>query len=172
MTSYEALPFPHPRNCPTRAEVVLHKNEIEIIKKDMINIESKISRLRTRLRYLQQRKANHVSYIAPLRRLPPEILSEIVLMCLNNGVKLKKLMQVCGTLREVATGMSTLWNKILLLAVNPQKRYNETTKTWVITPFFDRLDAQGQIDTSSLQNSRAAPSIPQTCRVQTVGYSR
>jgi hypothetical protein len=124
MASDDALPLPHPRNCPSRVEVLLHKGVIQNLEEDENRTDSEIrrlmhkaARLRAHRRLLQRRKANHTSYISPLRRLPPEILSEIVYMCLYDDVKLTTLTQICGTLREVVLGMSALWNQINLFTV-------------------------------------------------------
>jgi hypothetical protein len=150
-----SVPFPHPRNCPRGAEVLLHKDIIKILEQDIINIENEITglkqdvadtrevtRLQTRLQDLRQRKTNHASYISPLRRLPPEILGEIVYMGLYNGVKLSTLTQICGTLREVVLGMSALWNRITLFTVRVVStlRY---TYPWVSRFLLNKfLDAQ------------------------------
>jgi hypothetical protein len=155
MASDDALPFPHPRNCPSRAKVLLHKDAIKSLEQDIIDIENEINRLeqdvvntgeiarlQTRLQDLRQRKTNHASYISPLRRLPPEILGEIVYMGLYNGVKLSTLTQICGTLREVVLGMSALWNRITLFTVRVVStlRY---TYPWVSRFLLNKfLDAQ------------------------------
>jgi hypothetical protein len=122
MASDEALPFLHSRNRLTQAEILLHKNSIESLEKDIINVEKEISRLQTQLRYLQHKKADHASCISPLRRFPPEILREIVYTCLYNGVQLTTLTQICGAFRDVVVGMSDLWNRISLVSPVPRTR--------------------------------------------------
>jgi hypothetical protein len=114
MASDETFPFPHPRHRPTRTEVLFHKNVIRKLEEEINTVGKEIINLYARLQHLQQKMVNHVSYVAPLRRLPPEILSGIVHECLDNGVKLATLTQVCGTFRDVVIGMPTLWNNILL----------------------------------------------------------
>jgi hypothetical protein len=126
-----ALPFPHPRTCPTRAEVFVHKNVINSIERDIVNTTKEINRLQAHLQYLQQRKANHTSYISPLRCFSPELLSEVVNICLDSDVKLTTLTQVCGTIRDMVVGMSSLWKKILIRAVHPQPMSNLVNQTWV-----------------------------------------
>ncbi|CAG8742520.1 5924_t:CDS:2, partial [Acaulospora colombiana] len=82
---------------------------------EIIDIENEISTLQNRLRLLQRRRANHASYISSLRRLPPEILVEIVYMCLYGGVNITTLTQICGNIRDAITGMSSLWSHIKLV---------------------------------------------------------
>jgi hypothetical protein len=114
MASDSTLPFPHPRHRPTEAEVGFHQKTITRLETDIKNTQNEINRLQANLVQLQKAKANHASYIAPLRRLPVELLSEIVYMSLESGVKLATLAQICGTLRDVVIGSSTLWNNIVL----------------------------------------------------------
>jgi hypothetical protein len=170
MASGETLPFPHPRDLPTRAEVLLHKNIIGGLEIDLDHIKKEISRLQTRLQHLQQKKTNHASYISPLRRLPPEILSKIVYMCLYDGIKLTTLTRICGTLREVVVGMSNLWNEILLSSI-PRPRYYLPSKPWVRRYFYIPVDTQGLIGTPLLQHSRATGVVPHASRLQTITHS-
>jgi hypothetical protein len=135
MASDDTLPFPHPRSCPLQAEILLHKSTIRSLEQDIINVESEISKLQTRLRHLRQQKDNRASYISPFRCLPPELLSEIIYVCLYDGVKLTTLAQVCGTLRDVVVGMSTLWNDILLLPIHHIPGHDFPDKPWVSVSF-------------------------------------
>jgi hypothetical protein len=120
MANSTPLPFPHPRNSPTRAEVLFHKDTIKSLDEDISGVEKEVAKLQARLHYLQQKKANHSSYISPLRCLPPELLSEIVYTCFWNGIDLMTLAQICGTLRNVVVGMSALWKGFLLQGVHPK----------------------------------------------------
>jgi hypothetical protein len=113
-----SLPYPHPRHCPTRSEVVSHKKLIEGLERDIESTQNEIVQLQARLQHLQTAKANHASYIAPLRRLPVELLSEIIDICIQDGVSRTTLIQICGTLREVVIGSSSFWNDILLESVH------------------------------------------------------
>jgi hypothetical protein len=135
MASTDTLPFPHPRSCPAQADILLHQNAIRSLEEDMIKIENEISKLQARLRHLRQQKANHASYISPFRRLPQEILHQIVYICLYDGVKLATLTQICGILRDVVVGMSALWNDILLLPIHPKPKHDRSSKPWVSRSF-------------------------------------
>jgi hypothetical protein len=170
MASDEVPPFPRLRSYPTPAEVLFHKNAIKSLEQDISNIEGEISKLQTRLRYLQQKKANHASYISPLRRLPPEILSEIVYLSLYNGIKLTTLTQICGAFRDVVVGMSDLWNEILLFTISRPK-HNRFFKPWVRGDFYIPIDTKGSIGTPSLQHSRATGVVPHSSGLQTVTHS-
>jgi hypothetical protein len=123
MASDDTLPFPHPRSCPAKAEITLHKYVIKSLEQDIIVLENEISKLQTRLRHIQQQKDNRASYISPFRRLPSEILSEIVYVCLYYGIKLTTLTQTCGTLRDIVVGMPPLWSEILLLSAHHKPRH-------------------------------------------------
>ncbi|PVG01797.1 hypothetical protein CPB86DRAFT_58218 [Serendipita vermifera] len=107
------LPFPHPRHCPTPAEAISHKEVIARLER-AIQAAQGMDELEDHLQHLQKVKTNHVSYISPLRRLPAELLREIVYLCIQDDVKVTTLTQVCGTLRDVVIRLPSLWNKILL----------------------------------------------------------
>jgi hypothetical protein len=120
------LPFPHPRRRPTQSEIVFHKDLIERLERDIESTQDE-----TRLQRLQKAKDNHASYIAPLRRLPTELLSEIVYMCLQDGVSRMTLTQTCGALRDVIIGMSALWTKIFLESTNGHSIFRYQGKFYV-----------------------------------------
>jgi hypothetical protein len=64
------LSIPHPRQRASTEEIRYSKDVIA-------QIETSIEDLEEKLQTLRQKKANYESYIAPLRRMPVEILSEI-----------------------------------------------------------------------------------------------
>ncbi|PVG01807.1 hypothetical protein CPB86DRAFT_58311 [Serendipita vermifera] len=130
MATAETLPHPHPRHRPTRAEIDPHKDVIQRLDEDIIDIENEITKLQARLQSLQQRKANHASYIAPLRCLPPEILGTILYDCLYEGEKMTTLTQTCGTFRDTLIGMSVLWKSIILEPADGIKRPEFSTSFW------------------------------------------
>jgi hypothetical protein len=104
-TSSMILSYPHPRCCPTRDEVIASKIKIE-------EINEEISRLTKRIQDLHLERENHVSYISPLRRLPLDVLMEIICTCIDTGIRRDILGRICGTLRDAFIEMPTLWNKI------------------------------------------------------------
>jgi hypothetical protein len=99
---------------------------IEGLERDIENIQNEIVQLQARLQHLQTAKANHASYIAPLRCLPVELLGDIMGMCIQGGLSRTTLIQICGTLRDVVIGSSGFWNDILLGSVHGYSGfYNE-----------------------------------------------
>jgi hypothetical protein len=55
-----------------------------------------------------------MSYISPLRRLPREIINNLVHICLDEGVELTVMTQICGTIRDIVHGMPDIWSRIIL----------------------------------------------------------
>ncbi|PVF95798.1 hypothetical protein CPB86DRAFT_787703 [Serendipita vermifera] len=109
-----ALPYPHPRPCPTLAESLQARNRINEIDEDIKGLQIQVRKLQTRIISLRRQRDNHVSYIAPFRCLPTEILIEIIQICLENDVKRNTLMRICGTVRDIVVGAPTFWNTIAL----------------------------------------------------------
>ncbi|PVG01788.1 hypothetical protein CPB86DRAFT_58133 [Serendipita vermifera] len=111
--SYD-LPFPHPRYHPARDEVLSSRKRIKNLDHDIAKLQNEINIPLYQLQFLQRGRRNHASYISPLRCLPADIIREIFSICLDVKVKLATLMQICGTFRDIVTGMSTIWRRIHL----------------------------------------------------------
>jgi hypothetical protein len=108
------IPTPHLRRLPTGKEVehcisVSGRLDVEIDK-----IKKKISRLQNQIDTLEAKKTNHLSFISPLRCLPPELISEICSASVSAGVSPLILNQICGRLREVVNDTGELWSRIYL----------------------------------------------------------
>jgi hypothetical protein len=115
MADLANLPCPHPRTqFPTNEEVLLGNSVIKELDQDIELLQVELIRLQTRLESLQQKRANYASYFSPLRRLPTEIMSEIIDICITNGVDIMTIAGVCARLRDVTLGMTTIWSKISL----------------------------------------------------------
>lgn len=138
MDSLYDIPFPHPRHSPTKAEILSSKTSIGSLEPEIESIQQKIKELQARLQPLQRKRNNHASYISPLRRLPPEILSSIIQICLVNGASLLTLTQICGTIRDVVHGMTTIWSKIALTERDP---YGYYVYGWISCRTAGQLDA-------------------------------
>jgi hypothetical protein len=126
MASVADLPFPHPRNYPNSAEARRCKEIIAKIDKKITSIELGTEERREQLEDLSRRRANYISYIAPFRRVPAEILSEIGLLCLKNQDPLTTVTSIHGLLRDAMIGMSSLWRRIRLSAYDsesPQRAF-------------------------------------------------
>jgi hypothetical protein len=124
--SSNALSYPHPRGFPTQDEVLANKIEIHRLDKDISDLETQIKELQSRLAPLQRERTNRASYISPLRRLPVETLIGIIHICLENGVKMSVLTQICGTIRDAVIEMPTLWNNIRIW--DSRRQYNPTVR--------------------------------------------
>ncbi|PVF93778.1 hypothetical protein CPB86DRAFT_714686 [Serendipita vermifera] len=77
----QALPIPHPRQRPTQAEVLTSQKEIHRLDSTISDLKRQISELQARLAPLQRERDNLASYISPFRRLPVDIISEIIHHC-------------------------------------------------------------------------------------------
>ncbi|PVG01733.1 hypothetical protein CPB86DRAFT_57392 [Serendipita vermifera] len=108
------LPTPHPRRRASMDEIWSSKGVIKELEGAIENLEARIQKMNFELQQLQQRKANYESYIAPFRQLPDEILREIVDQCLRSNISLRTLLYVCGSLRDIILGMSSVWSNISL----------------------------------------------------------
>jgi hypothetical protein len=106
------LPFPHPRQLPSGDDIRRSKSIIEQLDRNIEDLEQDIRRLQIRLQEVQQKRTNHASYISSLRRLPVEILTEIINMCLQNDVEITVVAGICSRLREVVLGMAGIWSDI------------------------------------------------------------
>ncbi|PVG01784.1 hypothetical protein CPB86DRAFT_58065 [Serendipita vermifera] len=112
-SSYD-LPFPHPRHHPTNSELFSSRSLVNSLDQEIGNLRQKIEELQARIQHLQHKRENHASYISHLRCLPPEILCSIVQIAVEGGVRLLTLRQICGTIRYVVNGMTTVWSKVAL----------------------------------------------------------
>jgi hypothetical protein len=124
MASSSDLPFPHPRRLPTHAEAQQYKATIADMDKDIKTIEIQMEKLNERLQDLKRKRANHVSYLAPFRRLPAEILCKIGVLCLHNEDSITKITSIHSSLRYAMIGMSSLWRYIRLVEKS-SRRDNE-----------------------------------------------
>jgi hypothetical protein len=113
------LPFPHPRPLPSGDDIRRSKSIIEQLDRNIEDLEQDIRQLQTRLQEVQQKRTNYASYISSLRRLPVEILTEIISMCLQNDVEITVVAGICSRLREVVLGMTGIWSDISIRANYP-----------------------------------------------------
>ncbi|PVG01108.1 hypothetical protein CPB86DRAFT_139614 [Serendipita vermifera] len=106
--------LPHPREFPTKDEIRHCKSVIELLDQNIRKLEESIRKLQTQLQETRYKRANYVSYISPLRRLPTEILREIIDLYNYDGGQIITITGTCSRLREVALGMTKIWSKIRL----------------------------------------------------------
>ncbi|CAG8753258.1 1597_t:CDS:2, partial [Acaulospora colombiana] len=137
------LPLPHPHRPPTAEEVRFSKARIESLGQEIDDLELKITKFRDRgwiqdlqqqldqgaaagtldskiekiqaeVHELERKRANYISYVSPIRRLPTEILSQIIDLCLKDREDITKLAAICGRFRDVTLGMTRIWSNISL----------------------------------------------------------
>jgi hypothetical protein len=117
------LPVPDPRQLPTGDDVRHSKTIIGHLDRTIEDLEQSIRQLQGQLHEVRRKRANHASYISPLRRLPTEILSEIISICIEEGVDILTMCGVCSRLRGVALGMAGIWSVITLRPTNSADKY-------------------------------------------------
>jgi hypothetical protein len=115
ITDWPNIPSRQP---PTEDDIRHSKSIIERLDRD-------IRQLQTQLQEVQQKRANHPSYISPLRRLPTEILNEILKICLEDGENVLKIAGICSRLRDVVLGMTGIWSNITLYQAHPDYTYGQ-----------------------------------------------
>jgi hypothetical protein len=123
VTDVANLPFPYPRQLPTGDNVRETKAIIKQLDRSIENIEQGIRKLQEQLQEVRRKRANYVSYISPLRRLPTEILCNIIGIHIGDGENILKIARICSRLREVALGMARIWSNIALRSTDSRARY-------------------------------------------------
>ncbi|PVF92326.1 hypothetical protein CPB86DRAFT_195716 [Serendipita vermifera] len=114
MSALTNLPSSHP-NHPSTVEEFRHGMAIiDKIDQDIETLENEIKNIRTKIYYLKLARANYAFQICPLRRLPIEILTEIVRLCIAQKDDIITIAGVCSRLREIVLGMTAIWSKISL----------------------------------------------------------
>jgi hypothetical protein len=108
------LPIPHPKQLPTAVEIQYSTMIINDMDESIGNLKTKIHELQVRLQGLQRKRENYASYIAPFRRLPAEILSEIVRMGLYDGGYILDLAHINSQFRDAVFGTRSIWRHIRL----------------------------------------------------------
>jgi hypothetical protein len=110
---------PHPRRIATPAEVRENKRQIQALDDQIKEITGTNERPTQEILQLQQERANRLSFIAPYRRLPTEVLAEIARYCVREGMKPSKLNQVDTAMRYAVNGFKAFWSSIFLTKGDP-----------------------------------------------------
>ncbi|KAF5356633.1 hypothetical protein D9758_008249 [Tetrapyrgos nigripes] len=108
--------------CLTKTERDIQgvQEDIQSILHDIRQLEGKISSLRIAQRGLEWRASRYRSLLAPVRRIPPEVLSYIFELASLNGCSIietvhsppVQLSQVCASWRDLARRTPKLWSHI------------------------------------------------------------
>ena len=108
---------PHPTRLPSPEEITEGRAIIRDADLKIAAFSSQIDgleRLRSNLKTIRD---NQASFLAPFRRLPPELLKEIALYHIDTqefrGVG--ALDQVCSSLRAVVLRMKWIWERIHII---------------------------------------------------------
>jgi hypothetical protein len=129
MADLANLPCPHLRTqFPTNEEVLLGDSVIKELDQDIELLQVELIGLQTRLESLQRKRANYASYFSPLRRLPTEILREIIIICIDQGINITTIAGLNARLRNAALGVATLWSKISLRPEQIHLEYDEESR--------------------------------------------
>jgi hypothetical protein len=103
---------PHPRRRPDPADIKEGRHKIEELDQQIVQVADQIERL-TQIRLaLERERLNCQSFIAPLHRMPTEILCEIALHAVHQGTSQLLLNQICSLMRDAVNGFKALWNHI------------------------------------------------------------
>jgi hypothetical protein len=108
---------PHPTRLPSPKEIAEGRAIIRDADVKIEGLSRQIEALNKQRSRFQTIRDNQASFIAPFRRLPPEILEEISLYYMDaqkfrgDGV----LDQVCSSLRAVVLRMKWIWKKIRIV---------------------------------------------------------
>ncbi|PVG01730.1 hypothetical protein CPB86DRAFT_812029 [Serendipita vermifera] len=120
MANLQNLSLSSVRPLPTTEEILESRNIIK-------GIDEEIRKLEIQIQELRRRKAFYASYICPFRRLPDEILSEIMDLALNNGSFITDITHTCSRLRYVALGTPKFWSTIQLFSFWVSLGYGSTS---------------------------------------------
>lgn len=105
---------PHPKRLPLPEEIKENKTRVEELISQVAIINRNIDKLFKRRSQLQREISERRSFLAAFRRLPPEILSEIALRCVEGGGSPSQLNQICTSMRDAVNGTKSLWAKMYL----------------------------------------------------------
>jgi hypothetical protein len=103
---------PHPRRLPTEEEVEHCLSVVQDLDEGILQIRESIEDLQIQLKALEDTRRNHLSFVTPIRCLPPELISEICKTCVEMGVSPLVLNQVCGRFRDIINDTSEFWSRI------------------------------------------------------------
>ncbi|KAJ7138193.1 hypothetical protein C8R44DRAFT_695333, partial [Mycena epipterygia] len=114
---------------PLESDSTIVQSVISKARAGLALIEQEISRLRDRMKYLEEERASlsgHIAILSPLRRIPPEVLGEIFSWTLPSADALKQkknfdiaespwvLTRVSAQWRAVALSLPSLWSLVVV----------------------------------------------------------
>lgn len=105
----------HPKRLPTAAEYTANATRMADIDNKIETVNAQIRELEKERLNLQLERANRVAFVAPFRRLPPEIICNITVKYLELGESLYTLTNVCSSMRDAINGFKSLWSTISIV---------------------------------------------------------
>jgi hypothetical protein len=122
---------PHPRRLPSALEIEETHATVQKLDAEIIDLQSQISLLQDRVRKLEEERSQRISFVAPFRRLPPEILVKVVELCVSAGDSASILNSVCSSMRKAVNGMQVLWGTIHIVPykLGPKQREQENEES-------------------------------------------
>lgn len=103
----------HPCRLPTPDELQDNRSKICDADVQITALTSQINALQKLLEDIQRDRELRASFIAPFRRLPPEIIGEIALHCIHAGSPGPQILnQVSVSMRITINSTKALWSKI------------------------------------------------------------
>lgn len=143
-----------------RSKAAAHVDRLAILDKTIADMQNTVQLMRSEREWVAAELAELRQVSSPVRRLPPEVLSEIFLACINEDIFHKThledsldarkapwvLSRICRRWRGIATSDARLWSTIcidltkprqsmlgtvLLLGLQLQRTKNRTLNVWI-----------------------------------------
>jgi hypothetical protein len=113
------LSTPHPRRVPTTIEIQHCVTTVGNLNAEIGDLQDQSEKVQRRLRTLERQRLNHLSFMSPLRCLPPEIIIEVCKACIDAGITPFLLSRICGRFCDVILNAKVLWSHIHVLRRAP-----------------------------------------------------
>jgi hypothetical protein len=113
------LSTPHPRRVPTTIEIQHCVKAVGDLNAEIGNLKDQSEEIQQKLKTLECQRLNHLSFMGPLRCLPPEIITEVCKACIDAGISPFLLSRICGRFRDVVLNTKVLWSHIHVLRSAP-----------------------------------------------------
>ena len=147
-------------------ETLLHsKPQLSLLDDEISQVREVLVELRRKRKVLHKFTVEHSAFLAPIRRLPPEILTYTFALCLPKYKKLcfdsdqapTLIGQVCAGWRQIALSTQYLWSSMTVTC--PASPNESLVKTWLSratsSPLSIRLNAENH-DLPAVKRMRPA----------------
>lgn len=110
------------RRLPSAEEIRSTLREVDELDGELRTLTSQIKFLQQRVSELQEKRAQRISFIAPFRRLPQDILVKVARICIDAGDSPNDLNRICSSMRQAVNSMKALWGTIHLVPYRSDQR--------------------------------------------------